>query len=87
MRNDLKDRKDPRVTKYTYLYLLIAVFDIVSNWKIAGDFLTFNNLFTLLIVMKTKKKPLCNTHILKKKDLNLYKIIILIQKLFFLHNK
>ena len=66
MRNDLRDRKDPRDTKYTY-YAMIAVFDIVSHWKIAGDFLTFNNLFTLLIVMKTKNKTLYYTHTLKKR--------------------
>ena len=33
--------------------------------------------------MKTKEKTICSIHINKKKGLNLYKIILLVEKLYF----
>ena len=57
----------------------MAVFDITSSYKQIWDFPTFNNLFALFINIKTKHKTI---HILKKKDLKLYKIIILVEKFY-----
>ena len=37
--------------------------------------------------MKTKDKTICSIRILKRKDLNLYKIIILVEKLYSFNNK
>ena len=37
--------------------------------------------------MKTKDKTICSIHINKNKGLNLYRIIILIEKLYFFNYK
>ena len=69
-------RKDMRGSKYTYYNS--CFFDIASNQKQTGDFSTFYNLFTLFLNMKTKDKTI---HI-QIKDLNLYKIAILIENFY-----
>ena len=37
--------------------------------------------------IKTKDKTICNINIWKKKDSDLYKIIIIVEKLYFFNNK
>ena len=44
-------------------------------------------MFTLLKNKKTKDKTICSKQINEKKGLNLYRIIIYVEKLYFFNNK
>ena len=57
---------------------MAVFFCIASSLKQTEDFLIFNYLFTLFLNMKTKDKTI---HILKK-GLTLYKITILVEKIY-----
>ena len=66
-------------TRYNICFLILLL--IKSRLGLP----TFNNLLTLFINMKTKNKTVCNIHILKKKDLNLFKIIKVAEKLYLFY--